>query len=87
MKKVESEPLNGFSPVSSTRFLFLLLFLTRKHQSSTVIKDASGRNLDKVTENTANETPNKREESSTDDKDVEVPNPASEHSERRRPLC
>ncbi|KAJ6944260.1 protein HEADING DATE REPRESSOR 1-like isoform X1 [Populus alba x Populus x berolinensis] len=74
MKMVESEPLNGFSPVSSTR----VFWKSRK-------RSASGRNLDKVTENTANETPNKQEESSTDEK-MEDPNPASELSERRKAL-
>ncbi|KAL9349414.1 hypothetical protein Peur_056669 [Populus x canadensis] len=74
MKMVEPEPLNGFSPVSSTR----VFWKSRK-------RSASGRNLDKVTENTVNETPNKQEESSTDEK-MEDPNPASELSERRKAL-
>lgn len=74
MKMVEAEPLNGFSPVSSTR----VFWKSRK-------RSASGRNLDKVTENTVNETPNKQEESSTDEK-MEDPNPASELSERRKAL-
>ncbi|KAL9386502.1 hypothetical protein Peur_019626 [Populus x canadensis] len=74
MKMVEAEPLNGFCPVSSTR----VFWKSRK-------RSASGRNLDKVTENTVNETPNKQEESSTDEK-MEDPNPASELSERRKAL-
>ncbi|XP_011020565.1 PREDICTED: uncharacterized protein LOC105122894 isoform X1 [Populus euphratica] len=74
MKMVEAEPLNGFSPVSSTR----VFWKSRK-------RSAGRRNLEKVTENTVNETPNKQEESFTDEK-MEDPNPASELSERRKAL-
>ncbi|KAB5564935.1 hypothetical protein DKX38_004989 [Salix brachista] len=74
LKMVEAEPLNGFSPVSSTR----IFWKSRK-------RPASGRNLDKATENNVNETPSKQEESSIDEK-MQDTDSASELSERRKAL-
>ncbi|KAI5600637.1 hypothetical protein POPTR_001G041900v4 [Populus trichocarpa] len=74
VRMVEVEPLNGFSPVSSTR----IFWKSRK-------RSASGRNLDKVTEDNVNETPNKQEESSNDEK-MQDQNLTPELSERRKAL-
>ncbi|KAJ4838843.1 hypothetical protein Tsubulata_033026 [Turnera subulata] len=67
--------LNGFSPVSSTR----IFWKSRK-------RSANGRDLDKVTDNTANETPNKQEETSNDDEKMQEATPVPELSERRKSL-
>ncbi|CAK7336343.1 unnamed protein product [Dovyalis caffra] len=74
MKMVEVEPLNGFSPVSSTR----IFWKSRK-------RSANGRSSDKVTENPANETPDKQEEFSNDEK-MQDPNTAPDLSDRRKAL-
>ncbi|PON99427.1 Snf1 kinase interactor-like protein [Trema orientale] len=68
--------LDGFSPISSTR----IDWKSRK-------RSASGRNIDKIaTEDTANEeTPNKQEESPTDEK-MQDSNATPVLSERRKAL-
>ncbi|KAG5227791.1 protein HEADING DATE REPRESSOR [Salix suchowensis] len=73
-RMVEVELLNGFSPVSSAR----IFWKSRKGS-------ASRRNLDKVTEDNANETPNKQKESCNDEKMLDQ-NLAPELSERRKAL-
>ncbi|KAJ9189888.1 hypothetical protein P3X46_001139 [Hevea brasiliensis] len=73
-KKVVDGVLDGFSPVSTPR-----LFWKSRRRS------ASGRNLDNVTDDTANETPSKQEESPNDEK-MQEPNALPELSERRKAL-
>ncbi|KAM7254283.1 hypothetical protein ACFE04_031965 [Oxalis oulophora] len=65
--------LEGFAPVSSTR----IFWNSRK-------RSASGRNLEKVTEDSAN-TPDKQEESPVDE-NMEDPTPTPVLSERRKAL-
>ncbi|XP_059459297.1 protein HEADING DATE REPRESSOR 1 [Corylus avellana] len=74
MKKVDGA-LVGFSPVSSPR----IFWKSRK-------RSASGRNLDKLTEDNANETPNKQEEPMTEENAQEDSTAISELSERRKAL-
>ncbi|KAJ4718677.1 putative Snf1-related kinase interactor 1 [Melia azedarach] len=72
-KKVDGGALTGFSPVSAPR----IFWKSRK-------RSASGRNLD-VTEDTANKTPTKQEE--TPDQEMEQrPTPEPVLSERRKAL-
>lgn len=75
-RKLNRGVLDGFSPSSTTR----IDWKSRK-------RSASWRNIDKVTEETANETPNKQEESPTEEKSrdstLAVP---PELSERRKAL-
>ncbi|KAJ9129313.1 hypothetical protein P3X46_033881 [Hevea brasiliensis] len=73
-KKVMDGLLDGFSPVSTPR-----IFWKSRRRS------ASGRSLDKVTDDTANETPNKQEEFSNDEKMQEA-NALTELSELRKAL-
>ncbi|KAB5573087.1 hypothetical protein DKX38_000281 [Salix brachista] len=73
-RMVEVELLDGFSPVSSAR----IFWKSRKGS-------ASRRNLDKVTEDNVNETPNKQKESCNDEKMLDQ-NLAPELSERRKAL-
>uniref|UniRef100_A0A3N7EGU3 Uncharacterized protein n=2 Tax=Populus trichocarpa TaxID=3694 RepID=A0A3N7EGU3_POPTR len=56
-----------------------------KDQNGNFFPTASGRNLDKVTEDNVNETPNKQEESSNDEK-MQDQNLTPELSERRKAL-
>ncbi|XP_011034587.1 PREDICTED: uncharacterized protein LOC105132670 isoform X2 [Populus euphratica] len=56
-----------------------------RDQNGNFFPTASGRNLDKVTEGNVNETPNKQEESSNDEK-MQDQNLTPELSERRRAL-
>ncbi|KAK6263815.1 hypothetical protein QUC31_011943 [Theobroma cacao] len=74
-KKVDAAALEGFSPVTTTR----IFWNSRK-------RSASGRNLDKVTEETANMTPTKQEEETPDQENAPDPTTASELSERRKAL-
>ncbi|XVF23344.1 hypothetical protein REPUB_Repub13aG0030200 [Reevesia pubescens] len=74
-KKVDAAGLEGFSPVSTTR----IFWNSRK-------RSASGRNLDKVTEETANVTPAKQEEETPDQENMPDSTTASELSERRKAL-
>nr|KJB46653.1 hypothetical protein B456_007G085500 [Gossypium raimondii] len=76
--EVDSAPaaaLEGFSPVSTTR----IFWNSRK-------RSASGRNLDKVTEETANVTPTKQEEQTLDQDNTPDSATSSELSERRKAL-
>ncbi|WCJ40363.1 Protein HEADING DATE REPRESSOR 1 [Euphorbia peplus] len=66
--------LDGFSPVTTPK-----IFWNSRRRS------ASGRNLDKVTTETANETPTKQEESPNDEK-MEESDATLELSERRKAL-
>ncbi|KAG2729510.1 hypothetical protein I3843_01G248600 [Carya illinoinensis] len=74
-KKVVDVALPGFSPVSSPR----IFWKSRK-------RSASGRNLDKLTEDNANETPNKQEETLSTEEKVQESAAISELSERRKAL-
>ncbi|XWS19172.1 hypothetical protein CRYUN_Cryun32bG0109100 [Craigia yunnanensis] len=74
-KKVDSAALEGFSPVSTTR----IFWNSRK-------RSASGRNLDQVTEETANMTPTKQEEETSDQENAPDSTTASELSDRRKAL-
>ncbi|XP_041021024.1 protein HEADING DATE REPRESSOR 1-like [Juglans microcarpa x Juglans regia] len=74
-KKVVDGALSGFSPVSSPR----IFWKSRK-------RSASGRNLDKLTEDNANETPNKQEEPMSTEEKVQESAAISELSERRKAL-
>ncbi|XP_061960015.1 protein HEADING DATE REPRESSOR 1-like isoform X2 [Populus nigra] len=56
-----------------------------RDQNGNFFPTASGRNLDKVTEDNVNETPNKQEESSNDEK-MQDQNLTPELSERRKAL-
>nr|XP_034895040.1 protein HEADING DATE REPRESSOR 1-like isoform X2 [Populus alba] len=56
-----------------------------RDQNGNFFPTASGRNLDKVTEDNVNETPNKQEESSNDEK-MQDQNLTRELSERRKAL-
>ncbi|GAV71459.1 hypothetical protein CFOL_v3_14953 [Cephalotus follicularis] len=67
--------LVGFSPVSSTR----IFWNSRK-------RSASGRNLDKVIEDSANKTPTKQEETPNEVKMQEDSTPVAVLSERRKAL-
>ncbi|MBA0741264.1 hypothetical protein Gogos_014430 [Gossypium gossypioides] len=76
--EVDSAPaaaLEGFSPVSTTR----IFWNSRK-------RSASGRNLDKVTEETANVTPTEQEEQTLDQDNTPDSATSSELSERRKAL-
>ncbi|KAM5578503.1 protein HEADING DATE REPRESSOR 1 [Rosa sericea] len=74
-KKVDGA-LEGFAPVSSTR----IDWKPRK-------RSAGGRSIEKVTEDTANNTPNKQEEYTEPDEDMlQDSTAASELSERRKAL-
>ncbi|KAL0010919.1 hypothetical protein SO802_006027 [Lithocarpus litseifolius] len=75
-KKVEDGALVGFSPVSSPR----IFWKSRKRSSS-----ASSMNIDKVTEDTADETPNKQEEPLIEEK-AQDSTESSMLSERRKAL-
>ncbi|XWS16564.1 hypothetical protein CRYUN_Cryun34aG0099500 [Craigia yunnanensis] len=75
IKKVDAAALEGFSPVSTTR----IYWKSRK-------RSASGRNLDKVTEETANMTPTKQEVETPDQENAPDSATASELSERRKTL-
>ncbi|XP_050286816.1 protein HEADING DATE REPRESSOR 1 isoform X1 [Quercus robur] len=75
-KKVEDGALVGFSPVSSPR----IFWKSRKRSSS-----ASSMNIDKVTEDTADETPNKQEEPLIEEK-AQDSTESSMISERRKAL-
>ncbi|KAF5466883.1 hypothetical protein F2P56_016766 [Juglans regia] len=74
-KKVVDGALPGFSPVSSPR----IFWKSRK-------RSASGRNLDKLTEDNAYETPNKQEEPMSTEEKVQESAAISELSERRKAL-
>ncbi|XP_007215962.1 protein HEADING DATE REPRESSOR 1 isoform X1 [Prunus persica] len=67
--------LEGFAPLSSTR----IDWKPRKRSGT------SGRNVDKITEDTANNTPNKQEEPVTEEEMQDLA-PAPELSERRKAL-
>ncbi|XVF74875.1 hypothetical protein PTKIN_Ptkin13bG0145900 [Pterospermum kingtungense] len=73
--KVGATAMEGFSPASTTR----IFWNSRK-------RSASGRNLDKVTEETANMTPTKQEEETPDQENALNSAAASELSERRKAL-
>ncbi|KAK4590075.1 hypothetical protein RGQ29_020585 [Quercus rubra] len=75
-KKVEDGALVGFSPVSSPR-----IFWKSRKRSST----ASSMNIDKVTEDTADGTPNKQEEPLIEEK-AQDSTESSMLSERRKAL-
>ncbi|KAF3956746.1 hypothetical protein ACB098_05G082500 [Castanea mollissima] len=75
-KKVEDGALVGFSPVSSPR----IFWKSRKRSSS-----AGSMNIDKVTEDTADETPNKQEEPLIEEK-AQDSTESSMLSERRKAL-
>ncbi|XP_068335512.1 protein HEADING DATE REPRESSOR 1-like isoform X2 [Pyrus communis] len=70
--------LEGFALVSSTR-------IDWKPRRRSLISSASGRNIDKVTEDTANDSPDKHEASITKEEMQDVTT-AAELSERRRAL-
>ena len=78
-KKVDSiaaaAALEGFTPVSTTR----IFWKSRK-------RSASGRNLDEITEETANVTPTKQEEETPNQENAADSVAASELSERRKAL-
>ncbi|XP_022724748.1 protein HEADING DATE REPRESSOR 1-like isoform X1 [Durio zibethinus] len=74
-KKIDAAGLEGFSPVSTTR----IFWNSRK-------RSASGRNVDKVTEETANMIPTKQEEETPDQENVPDSATASELSGRRKAL-
>ncbi|XP_065865366.1 protein HEADING DATE REPRESSOR 1 isoform X1 [Euphorbia lathyris] len=78
MEKVKKpdQSFDGFSPVSTPK-----IFWNSRRRS------ASGRNLDKVTNQTANQTPTKQEESPNDNDDkMEESDATLELSERRKAL-
>ncbi|XP_021691200.2 protein HEADING DATE REPRESSOR 1 isoform X2 [Hevea brasiliensis] len=72
--------------MASLQFLHLGSFGNLEgDQNGNLFPTASGRSLDKVTDDTANETPNKQEEFSNDEKMQEA-NALTELSERRKAL-
>ncbi|KDP41945.1 hypothetical protein JCGZ_26963 [Jatropha curcas] len=74
VKKVDGV-LDGFSPVSTPK----IFWNSRK-------RSATGRNLDKLTDDSANETPQKQEESPDVDEKMHESSAALELSERRKAL-
>ncbi|KAF5453316.1 hypothetical protein F2P56_028228 [Juglans regia] len=74
-RKTVDGALVGFSPVSSTR----IFWKSRK-------RSASGRNLDEVTEDNANETPNKQGGEPMTEEKTQDPTAIADISERRKAL-